>query len=47
VAVWEEEGGKTTVNAIDPLQTIAAAEPSLRPIAEQVRAGLAAAIAAL
>jgi uncharacterized protein (DUF302 family) len=47
VAVWEEDGGKTTVNAIDPLQTIAAADPSLKPIAEQVRAGLAAAIAAL
>jgi uncharacterized protein (DUF302 family) len=37
IAVWEEEGGRTTVNAVDPLQTIAAADPALAPIAKQVR----------
>jgi uncharacterized protein (DUF302 family) len=41
IAVWEEEGGRTAVNAVDPLQTIAAAEPALTPIATEVRAGLA------
>ncbi len=41
VAVWEEEGGKTTVNAIDPLQTLAAADPRLAPIASEVRTRLA------
>jgi len=47
VAVWEEEGGSTTVNAVDPLQTIAAAEPALRPLAEEVRARLARVVASL
>ena len=47
VAVWEEDAGHTTVNAVDPLQTVAAADPALKPIAEEVRAKLAAAVAAL
>jgi uncharacterized protein (DUF302 family) len=41
IAVWEEEGGRTAVNAVDPLQTIAAADPNLAPIAGEVRARLA------
>jgi uncharacterized protein (DUF302 family) len=47
VAVWEEDGGGTTVNAVDPMQTIAAADPALAPIAAQVRAALARVIDAL
>jgi uncharacterized protein (DUF302 family) len=47
VAVWEEEGGRTTVNAVDPLQTIAAGDPAFRPLAEQVRERLVRALAAL
>ena len=47
VAVWEEDGGGTTVTAVDPLQTVAAADPALRPIAEQVRERLARVLAAL
>jgi uncharacterized protein (DUF302 family) len=41
IAVWEEDGGTVTVNAVDPMQTIAAADPTLRPIATEVRAKLA------
>jgi uncharacterized protein (DUF302 family) len=47
VAVWEEEDGRVTVNAVDPIQTIAAANPGLRPIAEQVRERLARALGGL
>jgi len=47
VAVWEEDGDRTTVNAVDPLQTIAAADPGLRPLAEQVRERLARVLAAI
>lgn len=47
VAVWEEDDGRVSVNAVDPLQTIAAASPGLRPIAEQVRERLAKALGAL
>jgi uncharacterized protein (DUF302 family) len=47
VAVWEEDDGRVTVNAVDPLQTVAAADPSLRPIAEEVRQRLARALAGL
>jgi uncharacterized protein (DUF302 family) len=47
VAVWEDDGGGTIVNAVDPLQTIAATAPALRPIAEQVRQRLARALEAL
>lgn len=32
-----EDGAQTQVIAIDPMQTFAASEPKLRPIAEQVR----------
>ncbi len=41
VAVYEADGGGTTVTLVDPMQTIAAAEPKLRPIAEDVRGRLA------
>jgi uncharacterized protein (DUF302 family) len=41
IAVWEEEGGTVTVNAVDPMQTIAAADPKLEPIAREVREKLA------
>lgn len=37
-----EDGAGTVVTAIDPMETFAAADPALRPIAEQVRAKLAA-----
>jgi uncharacterized protein (DUF302 family) len=47
VAVWEEEGGRTTVNAVDPMQTIAAARPDLAPIAAEVRGRLARVLEAL
>lgn len=47
VAVWEEDGGGTTVTAVDPLQTVASADPELRPLAAQVRERLARALAAL
>ncbi len=47
VAVWEEDGGAVTVNAVDPLQTLAAADPRLKPIADEVRAKLAKALEAL
>ena len=47
VAVWEEDDGRVTVNAVDPLQTIAAANPALRPIAEQVRERLSRALSGL
>ncbi len=47
VAVWEGDDGAVTVNAVDPLQTIAAAAPALSPLAGQVRERLARAIAAL
>ena len=48
IAVWEEDGGgATTVNAVDPLQTMAAADPALAPIAAEVRARLARALEAL
>ncbi|HEY6001263.1 MAG TPA: DUF302 domain-containing protein [Anaeromyxobacter sp.] len=41
IAVWEEDGGGVTVNAVDPMQTIAAADPKLQPIAAEVREKLA------
>ncbi len=47
VAVWEDDAGRTTVNAVDPLQTIAAADPKLAPIAAEVRARLARVLEAL
>lgn len=39
-----EEGPRTVVTAVDPLDTFAAADAVLRPIAEQVRAKLARAL---
>ncbi len=39
VTVYEDDGG-TVVTAVDPMETFAAADPRLRPIAEQVRAKL-------
>jgi uncharacterized protein (DUF302 family) len=47
VAVWEEDDGTVTVNAVDPAQTIAAADPRFQPIAAEVREALARAVAAL
>lgn len=47
VAVWEEDDGSVTVNAVDPMQTIAAANPEFAPLAAEVRAGLARALDAL
>jgi uncharacterized protein (DUF302 family) len=41
VVVYERNDGQTAVVAIDPTETIAAAEPALAPIAEEVRARLA------
>ncbi len=41
VTVWEGDDGKAVVNTIDPLQTLAAAEPGLAPVAAEVRATLA------
>jgi len=38
VIVYETDGGKTVVSAVDPLQTMAAqGDPAMRPLAEQVR----------
>lgn len=36
-----EDGPRTVVTAIDPMETFAATDPALRPIAEQVRSKLA------
>jgi uncharacterized protein (DUF302 family) len=47
VAVWEEDSGEVVVSAVDPLQTIAAQDPSLRPVAAQVRERLARVVAAV
>ena len=41
VVVYERNDGQTALVAIDPTKTIAAAEPALAPIAEEVRARLA------
>jgi len=35
-----EDGPRTQVLAVDPLQTLAARDPALQPVAEQVRAKL-------
>jgi uncharacterized protein (DUF302 family) len=47
VAVWEEDDGRVTVNAVDPMQTIAAGDPKFEPVAKQVRELLSKALAAL
>ena len=39
-----EEGDRAVVNAVDPLQTIAAQSDALRPIAEEVRGKLVRAL---
>ncbi len=39
VTVWQEPDG-VAVAAVDPLQTLAAADEALRPVAEEVRARL-------
>lgn len=40
VAIYERDDGKVVVRAVDPMQTIAAAEPALGEIAGEVRARL-------
>ncbi len=47
VIVYEGEGGRTTVAAIDPMSTVAAGHPGLEPIARSVREKLASALARL
>jgi uncharacterized protein (DUF302 family) len=47
VAVWEEDGGGVTVAAVDPMQTIAAQDPGLAPVAAQVKERLERVLAAL
>ncbi len=37
VTVWEGDDGKAVVNVIDPMQTLAAADPKLAPIAAEVK----------
>lgn|SRR5574341_257231 len=41
VAVYEKDGGGTTVRAIDPMQTLAAADPRFGEVATEVRTRLA------
>jgi uncharacterized protein (DUF302 family) len=40
VVVYEGDDGRAVVMAVDPMQTIAAASPAIREVAQQVRAGL-------
>ncbi|HEU4735350.1 MAG TPA: DUF302 domain-containing protein [Kofleriaceae bacterium] len=47
VIVYERDDGGATVVAIDPMQTIAAQDPGLAPIAEEVRGRLARVVAQL
>ncbi len=48
VVVYEQDGGRTVVSAVDPMQTIAAqGDPALRSVAEQVRAKLSRVIDSL
>ncbi len=47
VAVWEEDDGTVTVNAVDPMQTLAAADPALAGLAGEVRVALGRALDAL
>jgi uncharacterized protein (DUF302 family) len=46
-AVYERDGGGATVRAIDPLQTMAAADPRLADVAAQVRERLSRVLAKL
>ena len=47
VAVWEDDHGRAVVSAVDPTTSIAAQNPALRPIADQVRQKLERVIARL
>jgi uncharacterized protein (DUF302 family) len=47
IAIWEEDDGSVTVNAVDPMQTVASADPSLKPLAAEVREKIARVVAAL
>ncbi len=47
VVIYERDGGGANLIAIDPLATLAAHDPTLAPIAAEVRARLERAIAAL
>ncbi len=40
VVVYQGDDGKAVVLAIDPMQTVAAANPAVRPFAEEVRTRL-------
>jgi uncharacterized protein (DUF302 family) len=44
VAVWEQDDGSVVVSAVDPLQTIAAGDARLRPVAAQVKDALGRAL---
>ncbi|HSN15435.1 MAG TPA: DUF302 domain-containing protein [Anaeromyxobacteraceae bacterium] len=44
VAVWEEDDGRVTVNAIDPMQTIGASDRRFEQVAQEVRAKLVRAL---
>jgi uncharacterized protein (DUF302 family) len=47
VAVWEEDGGQVVVSAVDPMETIAARDAGLAPIAAQVKERLSRVLATL
>ncbi|HET9554874.1 MAG TPA: DUF302 domain-containing protein [Anaeromyxobacteraceae bacterium] len=47
VVVMEQDDGRVVVHTVDPLQTIAAAEPALAPVASQVRERLSRVLDAL
>jgi uncharacterized protein (DUF302 family) len=47
VVVFERDDRKTMVLAVDPMQTVAAAEPSLREIATEIRLRLERAVKSL
>ena len=47
VVVWENDDGSATVEAVDPMQTMAAGDPRLRPIADEVRGKLVRVLEAL
>ncbi len=47
VVVYEERPGRSIVLAVDPLRTMAADNPGLRPIAEEVRVKLQRVLARL
>jgi len=47
LAVYEQDGGGTTVRAIDPIQTMAGADPRFAEVATEVRTRLARVLEAL